>query len=164
MIWKHIWTYILGLVFLYLQLLVMPSFEIADAIPNILIPWVLYLVWTREANPAMIIAFLIGLMYDITQPISFGLHAFAFVVLCFTLNLFRKPFEAESKVARILTLVIANLIFYLMQWLILGVVYGFGGNLMVINLIAFAYNLAVSFIVFWTMILLSKVRLVLYSD
>lgn len=163
MIWKHIWSYILGLIFLYLQLLFMPSFEIADAIPNILIPWLLYIVWTREPNPAMIVAFLIGLLYDITQPISFGLHAFAFVVLCFTLNLLRKPFEAESKVARNLTLVIANLIFYLMQWLILGVVYGFSGSLMAINLVAFAFNLAVSFIVFWTMSLLSKLRLVLYS-
>ncbi len=164
MIWKYLWAYAIGLVFLYLQLLLMPAFEIASVIPNILVPWLIYMVWTREQKVALVVCFLIGLMYDVTLPSSFGLHALSFVLMCLALDFFRKPFEAASKLARILTLVIANLIFFFMQWLILGVIYGFNAKLGVMNLIALFYNLAISFVVFWVMQFASRLRVVMVHE
>lgn len=164
MIWKYVWAYLLGVVFLYLQLLLLPAFELASVIPNILVPWLIYMVWTRELNVALVACFLIGLMYDVTQPNSFGLHALSFVLMCLALDAFRKPFEAESKLAKILTLVLANLVYYLMQWLILGVIYGFTARLAVMNLIAFVYNLAISFVVFWVMQFISRLRVVMIHE
>jgi rod shape-determining protein MreD len=164
MIWKYVWAYVLGVVFLYLQLLVMPVFELASVIPNILVPWLIYMVWTREQKVALVACFLIGLMYDATQPNSFGLHALSFVLMCLVLDFFRKPFEAASKLAKILTLIIANLMFYFMQWLILGVIYGFTAKLAVMNLIALIYNLAISFVVFWVMQFVSRLRVVMVHE
>lgn len=164
MIWKYLWAWLMGLVFLYAQLLIMPAFELAGAIPNILVPWMIYLIWSRERDLALIVGCLIGAMYDVTQPAQFGLSPFTFLLLGMATSEFRKPFEAESKLARMLTLLLANIVFYLMQWLVLGVGHGFTGQLASLNLIAFAYNLAISFVVFWSLQLLSRMRLVIVSD
>jgi rod shape-determining protein MreD len=161
---KYIWTFVLGLAFLYVQLLVMPAFEIAGVIPNILIPWLLWLLWSRERKLVLIAGFAIGLMYDSTQPMSFGLYAFILVVMAESLDQFRHPFEAESLVARLLTILLANIIFSSIQLLALGVVHGFGGPLMGLSLIGFLYNLGMSFVLFWSMQFLSRLRLVVVRD
>lgn len=161
MIWKHIWTFILGLLCFYAQVLLLPAFELFGVIPNILIAWVVYLVWTREMTPALIVIFIIGLLYDTTQPESFGMHALVLLLIAIILYQFRKPFESESVLARMLSLVLANVIFQVVGWLVLGVVYGFGGELVILSLIGLGYNLAISFIVFWLMQLVARLRIVL---
>lgn len=164
MIWKHIWTFVLGLICLYIQLLIMPVFELFGVIPNILIPWIVYLVWTRDLKPALIVAFLVGLLYDTTLPGSFGLHAFIFVTIAFGVDQFRKPFESESVVSKILNLLLANIIFHLVGLLVLGVVYDFDSQLFRLTGIAFIYNFFVSFVAFWLMQFLSRLRLVVVRD
>ncbi|HNU53719.1 MAG TPA: rod shape-determining protein MreD [Candidatus Syntrophosphaera sp.] len=161
MIWKHIWTFILGLLCFYAQVLLLPAFELFGVIPNILIAWVVYLVWTREMTPALIVIFIIGLLYDTTQPESFGMHALVLLLIAIILYQFRKPFESESVLARMLSLVLANVIFQVVGWLVLGVVYGFGGELVILSLIGLGYNLAISFVVFWLMQLVARLRIVL---
>lgn len=164
MIWKHLWTLILGLICFYVQVLVMPAFELFGVIPNILIALAVYLVWTREITPALIIIFIIGLLYDTTLPESFGMHALILLLIAIALNQFRKPFESESVLAKMLSLFLANLMFALIYWLVLGVVYGFSGQLITLSLIALAYNLLISFVVFWIMQLASRLRIVMASD
>ncbi|NLM91173.1 MAG: rod shape-determining protein MreD, partial [Candidatus Cloacimonetes bacterium] len=68
MVWKGIWSFILGLFFLYLQILVMPALAIWNVIPNILLPWLIYTVWTRPRDLALIVVFIIGLMFDSVNP------------------------------------------------------------------------------------------------
>lgn len=164
MLGKYLWTFALGLVFLYAQLLVMPAFEIAGVIPNILIPWLIYLLWTRDLKIVLVVSFVIALIYDSTQPMSFGMYALTMVIMAVSLEQFRHPFEAESLVARLLTILLANIIFALIQLLVLGVVYGFGGKLIGLNAIGFAYNLAMSFVVFWTMQFMFRLRIVVVRD
>jgi rod shape-determining protein MreD len=161
MIWKHLWTFIMGLLCFYAQVLLLPAFELFGVIPNILIAWVVYLVWTREITPALIVVFIIGLLYDTTQPESFGMHTLVLLLIARALHQFRKPFESESVLARMLSLILANLIFQVVSWLVLGVVYGFSGELAILALIGLGYNLAVSFVVFWLMQLVSRLRIVM---
>ena len=106
MIGKGIWSFILGLLFLYLQILVMPALAIWSVIPNILIPWLIYIVWTRPRDLALVLVFLIGLMLDTVNPMTFGFYAFVFCLLALAINEFRKPFEVESVVAKMLTIAI----------------------------------------------------------
>jgi len=163
-IWKFLWTYLTGIFFLYVQLLVMPAFELAGTIPNILVPWMIWLIWSRPRDMALGVGFIVGAMYDVTQPSLFGLSPLTFLLLGMALSEFRKPFEAESKVARMLTLLLANLIYHLVMWLVLGVGHGFTAQLATLNLIAFAYNLVISFVVFWSLQLLSRMRVVIVSE
>lgn len=164
MIWRYIWAFVQGLIFLYVQILVMPAFEIAGTIPNILLPWIIYTIWAKPLKLASIIGFIIALMYDSTLPATFGMHAVIFLILCVVIDLFRKPFEAESLVAKLLTLFIATLIFSLINHLVLGLSYGFDGKLFNLILVGFAYNLVLSFIVFWVMKFTAMLRLVIVND
>lgn len=159
-----LWTFFMGIVFLYLQVLAMPAFAIAQVIPNILIPWIIYLVWTRPRTQVLIMVFIIGAMYDTLNPATFGMHALLFCVLAILIDLFRKPFEADSVVAKMLTIALANVIFEIIQVVVLGMVHGFGSELMTLSLISFIYNVVISFVVFWSMQLLSKLRLTVVHD
>lgn len=163
MVFKYLWAFVLGIVFLYLQVLVMPALTIAGLSPNILLPWLIYSVWMKPLNVASVTGFVIGLMYDTTLPASFGMNAIIFVILCVAIDLFRKPFEAESMVAKLLTLLMANLVYSLISHLVLGLSFGFDGKLFNLILLGFAYNLAFSFVVFFVMKFLSRLRIVAVS-
>lgn len=164
MILGIIWTFLLGLAFLYTQILVMPAFAIANVIPNILLPWLIYMVWNRPRDHALILIFIIGAMYDTLNPATFGMYALIFCLLGISIDIFRKPFEVDSTVAKLLTIGMANIVFILIQLLVFGLAYGFGNSLLFLSLIGFIYNLALSFVVFWSMQLLSKVRLSIAHD
>lgn len=164
MIWKGIWSFILGLFFLYLQILVMPAFALFSVIPNILLPWLIYIVWSRPRDLALIVVFIIGLMYDSVNPMTFGLYAFVFSLLVLAINEFRKPFETESFVARMFTIGIVNLLFSVIQLLVFGVTFSFASPLLTKSLLGFGYNIVVSLVVFWGLQLLSKVRLSISND
>lgn len=164
MILGIIWTAILGIVYFYVQILVMPAFAIAHVTPNILIPWLIYMVWTRPRNHALIMLFLIGAMYDSLNPDTFGLYSFMFCVLGVSIDAFRKPFEVDSTVAKLLTIGVANILFTTIQFLVFGLAYGFDNKLISLSGIGFAYNLVFSFVVFWSLQLLSKVRLSIAHD
>jgi rod shape-determining protein MreD len=164
MFFSIVWTFLLGLAFLHAQILVMPAFAIAGVIPSILIPWLIYTVWTRPRNHALILLFIIGAMHDTLNPATFGMSALVFCLLGISINEFRKPFEADSTVAKLLTIAMANLVYTLIQLLVFGLSYGFGSTLLSLSLIGFVYNLAFSFVVFWTMQLISKVRLSIAHD
>jgi len=156
---KYLWAFLLGLVFLYLQLLLMPSVAIAQVIPNILLAWLIYNIWSRPLNVACVSSFLIGLMYDATLPGTFGMNAMVFVLLCVLVDLFRKPFEIDSVVARMLTLAIGNLVYTLISYLIMGMSFGFDGKLTNLIVIGFAYNLVLSLAAFWLMTFLSRLEI-----
>ena len=164
MIWKHIWTFVFGLICFYLQVLVMPAFELFNVIPNILIPWVVYLIWTRELNPLLVVVFIIGLLYDTTLPESFGMNALVLLLIAIAVDQFRRPFESESVLARMLSLLLANLIYGLIGGLVFGVENGFNAELIGLSLIGMAYNLVISFVVFWIMQLVSRLRIVMVDD
>lgn len=160
MVWKYLWAFVLGLVFLYLQVLVMPVLTVAGITPNILLPWLIYSVWMKPLNVAAITGFVIGLMYDTTLPSSFGMNAIIFVILVVVIDLFRKPFEAESMVAKLLTLFTANLVYAMISHLVLGLSFGFDARLFNLVLLGFVYNLVFSFVIFFVMKFLSRLRVV----
>ncbi len=160
MILRGIWSWFFGLIFLYIQIMLMPAISIAEWIPNILLPWAVFMIWTRPRDMALIVTFIIMTMYDTTQPALFGYSPLLFLIIGLSISEVRKPFEAESKAAMMISLVMANLIWFLSLWLALGITYGFSLRLATMNLIAFIYNLVISFVVFWLLYYASRLRLV----
>ena len=160
MILKGIWSWVFGLIFLYIQIMLMPLLSIAEWIPNILLPWAVFMIWTRPRDMALIVSFIIMTMYDTTQPALFGYSPLMFLIIGLSISEVRKPFEAESTAAMMISLVMANLIWFLALWLTLGITHGFSLRLATMNLIAFFYNLVISFIVFWLLYFASRLRLV----
>lgn len=164
MIFKYLWSWLLGLFFLYIQVMLMPLFSLAGWIPNILLPWAVFLIWSRPRDMALIVSFIIMVMYDTTLPSFFGLSPLMFLLIGLAISEMRKPFEAESKAAMMISLVLANLIWFLAQWLVLGITNGFSMRLASLNLIAFVYNLFISLIVFWLLHFVARLRVVKVSE
>ena len=161
---KYVWTLVQGLFFFYLQLLVMPALQIFGVIPNVLLPWMIYTVWKKPYTLAVICVFIIILLYDAMYPLVFGLNSLIFMLLAVGIDLFRIPFEEKSVVARVLTLVLANIIFALFLYLAMGIQSGFSGSLAGVSLFGFLYNTFTSFAVFWLMIFLARLRFVIVHE
>ncbi len=161
---KYIWTIIQGIVFLYAQLLIMPALEIMGVIPNILLPWMIYTVWKKPFTLAVVVSFLIALLYDVTYPVFFGMQSFLFVLLAVGIDLFRIPFEEKSVFARILTLILVNFLYAILCFLVFGMQSGFAGTLLNVSIVGFFYNLLISFVIFWLMIFLAKLRIVIIHE
>lgn len=161
---KGLRTFALGLIFLYLQILVMPAVAIWNVIPLILLPWLIYVVWSRPPEIALVVSFLVGLMYDTLNPATFGMHALLFCLLALLINLLRIPFEQDSLVAKLIAIGTSNLVFALLSLLGNGISWGFGGSIYSLNALAFLYNLVFSLVIFFAMQLISKLRIIVVND
>ncbi|HQQ68423.1 MAG TPA: rod shape-determining protein MreD [Candidatus Cloacimonadota bacterium] len=164
MVLKGIWTFLLGLFFIYLQVLIMPTLSIWGITPLILLPWLIYMVWTREPGIALPVAFLIGLAYDTLNPSTFGLHALIFSILAILINIMRIPFEQDSIFAKLISIGSSNLVHSLLSLLSLGVAWGFEAKLYRLSFGAFLYNLIFSLVIFALMQGISRLRLTVVHE
>lgn len=65
----------LAVAVLYLQLLAAPHISIIGVMPNLMLAWVLLAAVKLPRSQALILAFLLGVAYDLTSPLSLGLFA-----------------------------------------------------------------------------------------
>lgn len=164
MFFKGLWTFLLGTLFVYLQVLMMPAISIWGVTPLILLPWLIYIVWSREQIVALPVAFLVGLMYDTLNPNTFGIHALSFCLLAILINILRIPFEHDSWVAKLIAIASSNLVFSFLSLLSMGIAWGFDAKLYRLSLGAFFYNLIFSLLVFALMQLISRLRLIVIDE
>jgi rod shape-determining protein MreD len=142
----------------------MPALRILGVTPLLLLPWLIYVVWTRDQVVALPVAFLVGLMYDTLNPSTFGMHALIFCLLAILINVLRIPFEQDSVVAKLIAISSSNLIFSLLSFVGMGIAWGFEGKLFRLSLGAFFYNLIFSLLIFALMQLISRLRLIIIHD
>ncbi|MDD3282489.1 MAG: rod shape-determining protein MreD [Candidatus Cloacimonetes bacterium] len=164
MILKGIYVFLCGLFFLYVQILLMPALAIAQVIPLILLPWLIYTVWHQDWQISLPIVFLIGVMYDILYPPLFGIHSLIFVLLAVLTDVLRIPFETDSMVAKLIAIGSANLVFSLLYLFAMGLSHGFSAKVYRLSLGGFLYNLIFSLLIFALMHLISKLRIVIIHD
>lgn len=161
---KGFWSFLRGMLFIYLQVLLMPFFGIWGVRPLILLPWLIFMVWNREEIIALPVAFIVGLMYDTLNPSTFGMHAFSFVLLAILIDILRIPFEHDSLVAKGIAILSCNLVFGIFSFLGMGLSWGFEPSLYQLSLIAFLYNILFSALVFALMQIASRLRLSVAHD
>jgi len=164
MFFMTLWIAIQGLVFLYLQIFLVPGIAVWNVTPSLLLPWVIYTIWKKRFINGISVAFGIGLMFDVMAPETFGLHALIFVTIGILIDIIRQPFEADSVIAMIIAIGVSNLVYALISLLALGLLNGFDGVLVSAGAIGLAYNLLFSFGVFWVMQFLSRLRVIISHD
>lgn len=152
------------MLFIYLQVLLMPLLGIWGVYPLILLPWLIYMVWNREEVIALPVAFLVGLMYDTLNPSTFGMHAFSFILLAILIDILRIPFEHDSLVAKGIAILSCNLVFGIFSFLGMGISWGFESSLFRLSLIAFFYNILFSTLVFALLHIISRLHLSIGDD
>lgn len=161
---KGFWTFLLGILFVYLQVLIVPALSLWQATPLILLPYLIYIVWTRDQIVALPVAFLVGLAYDTLNPHTFGMHALIFCLLTILIDTLRIPFEQDSLVAKLIAIASTNLVFSLLSMLGLGIAWGFEAKLYRISGLGFLYNLIFSTAIFALMQLISRLRLIVVDE
>lgn len=161
---KGLKAFLVGLLFLYIQILAMPALAIGNVLPLILLPWLIATVWKHPQEISLPVVFLIGLMYDTQLPGSFGMHALLFCLLAVLINTLRIPFEQDSIVAKLIATGSSNVVFALLSLLGYGLSCGFDSKLYWLSLLAFFYNLIFSLIVFALMQLASRLRIVMVDE
>jgi len=161
---KGILAFVSGLLFLYLQVLLMPSLAIGGITPIILLPWLIHTVWKHQQDLSLPIVFLVGLLYDTQLPATFGMHALFFCLLALMINFLRIPFEQESIVAKLIAVASTNLIFSVLSFFGNGLSWGFDSKLYALSAGAFLYNLIFSIIIFAIMQVMSHLRIILVNE
>jgi rod shape-determining protein MreD len=161
---KGLYAFLGGLVFLYVQVLLMPVFAIANVVPLILLPWLIYTVWKQSWEVSLPVVFIIGLMYDSLNPALFGMHSLFFVLLAALIDVLRIPFEQDSVVAKLIAIASTNLVFALLHMMAVGLSWGFEAKTYRISSGGFLYNLIFSLLVFGIMQIISKLRLIVVHD
>lgn len=164
MLLKGFYAFLGGLVFLYMQVLLMPALAIANVVPLILLPWLIYTVWKQSWEISLPVVFIIGLMYDSLNPALFGVHSLFFVLLAALIDILRIPFEQDSIVAKLIAIASTNLVFTLLNLLALGLSWGFEAKTYRISAGGFFYNLIFSLLVFGMMQIASKLRVIVVHD
>ncbi|MDY6916178.1 MAG: rod shape-determining protein MreD, partial [Candidatus Cloacimonadota bacterium] len=110
--------YIIGaIVLFYFQLLVAPSLNIMQNIPNFLIPFIIFISLRLGANSSMTFAFFLGLAFDLNYPGIIGLNALSLVLIAYLVNSFHKSInksKASIVLFSIFLLVFLNDILYLL--------------------------------------------------
>ncbi len=159
MIWKYVRTFFSGIIILYLQVLVMPKFAAAGVIPNLFLGWIVYQVLNRDLRYLAPVLLIIGICYDLTIPNMLGLQSMLFILLAIVVEEFHRPLEKESYLTMLITLVLINLIYAALIYLVYGVQAGFSGGLFLSFLVMVFYNFFGSVIVLAVFIFVSHLRL-----
>lgn len=157
-------SFLSGIVFLYAQLIIVPSISIAGVTPMILLPWMINVIWQRDWKVSLPVVFVIGLMYDTLNPWSFGLHALLFTILAVVIDLLRIPFEQDSIAAKLIVIGSVNVIYSLLLLMISGLKWGFDLALYQNSLILFVYNLLFGTFIFGLIQVICKLRIVVRHD
>ena len=161
---KALWTLLLGVFFLYVQVLILPLLSIWGLQPLILLPYLVFIVWNKEQQIYLPLAFLIGLLYDSLHPETFGMYAFIFCLIAILVEVLRIPFEKDSLVAKFIAIGGSNLLYGLISFLVLGISHGFNSTLYRLAPLSFIYNSVFSCAVFFLLQIFSRLSLSLRDD
>lgn len=161
---SFIYSFVSGLFFLYLQVLFMQELAIMNVVPMILLPWLIDTVWRHPWEVSIPSVFLIALLYDSLNPLSFGLTLLIFIVLTIVIDWLKTPFEHDSVLAKFIAIISCNLLYCLMNLLAYGLMWKFSQSLLSACFGSFVYNLIFCTIIFWAIQLITRLRLVLKND
>lgn len=95
---KYIWYFLFGSLFLYLQIstIVNKLFSINGVLPDFSLIFVILVAYNTDSFEAEIVGFILGFLIDIFSSTLFGLSAFIYVIIGYSVGKFKKTFNVES--------------------------------------------------------------------
>jgi len=148
-----------GVAVLYLQVLIMPELAIAGIIPNLFLGWIVYQVWRKPVNLIVPILFILGICYDLTMPTTLGLQTALFILLAVGVDEFHRPLEKDSYITMAITIGLVCITYSLLMFPVYGFMAGFGLKLILMLLGMTLYNLVVSSVFTFLLVLISHLKL-----
>jgi len=157
--WLLIWTFLSGIVVLYLQVLLMPDLTVGGVVPNIFLGWIVFQVWRKPVTLLIPIVFILGLGFDLTMPGTFGLQTMLFILLSIGIDEFHRPMEKDSYVTMLISLGLVCLAYSLMMFLVYTILSGAGFKLLLVMLWMTFYNLFINVVLTAILVFISHLKL-----
>lgn len=101
-----------AIVLLYVQILLAPGLTLLSVTPELLLPFIVYLVVTNSPTAAYSITFFLGIGYDLTMPLQMGWHTVLFLAIALLVQLVHRSINKNKFAIVGLSLLVLNLIFY----------------------------------------------------
>ncbi len=139
--------YLLGILFLYAQILLGGSLSIIGVIPNLLLGYIIYTSTRLSLNFSVLLAFLFGLAYDLTYPLQLGLGSMTFVLIAAIVNLYHPSLNKEKPAYVALGILTINVVYFFFMSIYHLIAYKYTGFLLLRLPLSVVYNTIVSFVI-----------------
>jgi len=161
---KYVKLTLFAFLVLYAQILLIPSIGFFNNYLNIILPFVILLSVKSHENFALIITFLIGLLYDVLYQLTFGLNGMIFLIISFVLINYKSYFNFNQFLITLLISFAVNILYYITLFLF----YLFSGEkntlLSVSFLLSVALNTIFTTLLFFVYSFLIKLKLIVANE
>jgi cell shape-determining protein MreD len=104
-----------AIIALYVQILLAPGLTLLRVTPELLLPFIVYLVVSNTPTLAYSITFFLGIGFDLTMPLQMGWHTVLFMAVALLVQLVHRSINKHKFAIVSLSLLVLNLIFYLLM-------------------------------------------------
>ncbi len=156
--------WLLGILFLYAQILLGGSLSIAGVIPNLLLGYIIYTSTRLSLNFSVIMAFLFGLAFDLTYPLQLGLGSMTMVLIAALVNLHHPSLNKEKPAYVALGVLAINVLYFFLLSLYHLIAYKYLGFLLLQLPLSIVYNTAVSFAIVSVLAFINRLGIYVRDD
>ncbi|GEM_PF-1182999 len=148
-----------AIVALYVQVLIAPSLTLWRVMPELLLPFVVYLIISTAPSAAYSIIFFLGIAYDLTTPLQMGWHTFSFLLIALLVQLVHRSINKHKFPIVALSLIMLNGLYYLLMILYFLLASSHWKELVTPALFAVLYNSCITIIGVYLLLVIDKLRL-----
>ncbi len=156
--------YLLGILFLYMQILLGESLSIAGVIPNLLLGYIVFSSTKLSLNFSVILAFLFGLAFDLTYPLQLGLGSMTMVLIAALVNLYHPSLNKEKPTYIALGVLAINVLYFFLLSLYHLIAYKYTGFLLLQLPLSVVYNTVISFIIVSALAFINRLGIYVRDD
>lgn len=102
---------VLGILFLYLQVFMADNLQFMQIIPNLLLPFTVFINFKYPLNLTSVTILFVGLSVDLLSPLTLGLNTFLLIVIGFLVNRFNQAVNKKSS-SYLISILFLNFIYY----------------------------------------------------
>ncbi|MDD3050189.1 MAG: rod shape-determining protein MreD [Candidatus Cloacimonetes bacterium] len=150
---------ILGITFLYLQIIWLPEIALMSIIPNIMISYYIFVCINLDYRKALTLAFVFSLITDLYYPQMLGIGMISSLLIVFLTEKYQKSIKKEKFLSVLLGVFFVNLIYFLSYYLLKFLFSVQDEYFLLKILIFFLYNTAITIVILYVLTFLSHLRL-----
>lgn len=152
---------ILGIILLYFQFLIASKFALFGIIPNFLIAYIIYTTIKIGLRSTLSIAFFLGLAFDLLNPTLLGLHTLSFIIISFMVGNFHESVNKRRFAVVSISILFLNIILYVIESSYYLLTRQIEIDFLKLFLFAIIYNSFFTIIIIYTLVIFSKLKLVI---
>lgn len=158
---KFVKFFFSGVLLLYFQILIAPKMAILEVVPFFLIPYVIFISVNQNLLEAGIITFLLGLSFDLINPILLGAHTLLLLSLCYIVNRYHTTVTKDKFVPLLINIIILNVLYLIPLIFIRTVIIEFKVSVFYLFFVELVYNVVITMGSLYLFIILYKLKIVI---